>query len=324
MQPSIVDFDHLRDFLSAYAEYKRGTAKTWTLGAWARKLGIKHKATLSRVLAGQREAGPELLQRFQDYFPFNAQEREYFGLLATLAGQEHGENVEAALRAELARTRRLIVAGPENDNLLRIDDGTLFALHGPADTNLVNEFLAPQRLIVSPLMGSAVLSLTLAHYSSTSLGPYSEAHVTIFAMPAGGELSDVGLAFSHHRCNRPHVASLGRLVWGNGYALEEMSLTVDGNRRTAECQLFSATTEHPPPTEPFYLETWGFPSTLGGRARFKVRIEGKRSQPLLLGNVEWTIHPPIKELLDSLRFEPAEFSIITDLRTRTTIPSPIT
>lgn len=324
MQPSIVDFDHLRDFLSAYAAYRRSTSKAWTLGAWTRKLGIKHKATLSRVLAGQREAGPELLQRFQDYFAFGPHEREYFALLGTLSSQVHGETVETALRAELARTRRLIVAGPKNDELLRIDDGMIFALHGPADLERTNAFLAPKRLVASPLMDKALVSLTVGQYSATNLGPYTEAHLTVFAYPAGGDVTNVGLAFSHHRCNRSHVASLGRLVWGNGYALEELSLSYEGGRFSVDSQLFSASGEQPVPTDPFHLETWGFPSVLGGRARFKVWIEGKRSQQLLHSTIKWSVHSPIRELLDSLSFVVDEFSIVTDLRTRTSIPSPIT
>jgi hypothetical protein len=323
MQPAIVDFDHLRDFLTAYAEHKRSASKTWTLGAWARKLGIKHKATLSRVLAGQREAGPELLQRFQEYFPFSPHEREYFGLLATLSSKTLGESVEAALRAELARTRRLIVAGPTNDDLLRIDDGILFAIHGFADVDRVNAFLAPQRLVASPLAGKALLSLTVAQYSATNLGPYAEAHFTIFAAPAGGNVTDMGIAFSHQRCTRSHVASLGRLVWGNGYALEEMSLSFDGTRFTAESQLFSGTAEHPLPTEPFHLATWCFPSTLGGRARFTTQIEAKRTQQRLDERIHFTVHSPMKELLDDFGFVAEEFSLINDLRMLTSIPAPI-
>ncbi len=66
--------------MKAHFEDMRETHPHWSLGAWARKLGLKATASLSMVLNGQRLPGPKMTRSLVRYFGFSDQKRERYFL----------------------------------------------------------------------------------------------------------------------------------------------------------------------------------------------------------------------------------------------------
>ena len=92
----VFSFCDYRSFLKAYAEDCRQTNPRWTYGAWAKRLRLGGTATLTMILNGQREAGPQLVDKFCNYFKFDARQATYFRNLVYL--HKVNDNPELALK----------------------------------------------------------------------------------------------------------------------------------------------------------------------------------------------------------------------------------
>lgn len=71
------------------------------MGAWARALGLKSTSSLSKVLNGEREAGPELVEKLIQYFKFNATEQSQFRQWVTISKLKESSEVKTALAKQL-------------------------------------------------------------------------------------------------------------------------------------------------------------------------------------------------------------------------------
>lgn len=76
---------HYRDYLLRYVETTRKRRPGFSISGWAKALGLKSTSSLSKVLNGEREAGPELIQKLVRYFEFNAVEEAQFRNLVMLS-----------------------------------------------------------------------------------------------------------------------------------------------------------------------------------------------------------------------------------------------
>lgn len=71
-------FVNYRTFLQAHAQECRARNPRWSLGGWARKLGLKTTSSLTKILKAQRSAGPEFIEKVFNYFKFSEADRKYF------------------------------------------------------------------------------------------------------------------------------------------------------------------------------------------------------------------------------------------------------
>lgn len=82
--PFVTRFGDYRAFLLAHAQEKKRSNPRWTFGAWAKRLGLKTTSSLTKVINGQRNPGPEITDKLIDYFSFSNGEANYFRDLVQL------------------------------------------------------------------------------------------------------------------------------------------------------------------------------------------------------------------------------------------------
>ena len=75
---SVFDFSDYRSYLRAFVAIRKRKNASWTLGSWARTLGLKATASISKVVAGSREPGLMMTEKLIEYFEFDPKEAEYF------------------------------------------------------------------------------------------------------------------------------------------------------------------------------------------------------------------------------------------------------
>lgn len=80
-------YQDYRDFLREHFRAIVHRNERFSYGAWSRQLGMRSTSTLTKILNGAREPGPETVQRFISYFKFPKKEAEYFRSLV-LAGRK--------------------------------------------------------------------------------------------------------------------------------------------------------------------------------------------------------------------------------------------
>jgi uncharacterized protein (TIGR02147 family) len=81
---TVFEFGDYRSFLAHHAVAKKAAQPAWSLGAWARALDLKATASLTRVLKGDRQPGPEISAKLARYFKFSEAEKAYFENLVLL------------------------------------------------------------------------------------------------------------------------------------------------------------------------------------------------------------------------------------------------
>lgn len=82
---NLTQFLDFRTFLVAHAQEQKRRNPHWTFGAWAKRLGLKGTASLTRVLQGNRHPGPHMVESFVRYFAFSEKDAEYFRDLVRLS-----------------------------------------------------------------------------------------------------------------------------------------------------------------------------------------------------------------------------------------------
>ena len=102
-QSEVTDY---RDFLRKYAESTKTRKPGFSMGSWSRALGLKSTSSLTKVLNGEREAGPELLGKLIRYFKFNALEEAQFRNLVALSKLKESANAKSELAELLLRSEK--------------------------------------------------------------------------------------------------------------------------------------------------------------------------------------------------------------------------
>ena len=94
---SIFSVSDFRSFLRAHHEKKKQEKPNWSMGMWAKIMGISGASALSMVLKGDRNPGPELTKKLNQYFEFNTQERKYFEKLILLEKHKKDPELKSVL-----------------------------------------------------------------------------------------------------------------------------------------------------------------------------------------------------------------------------------
>lgn len=80
----IFEYSDYKTYLADYLQYKKKENPAFSIGLWAKKLGLNNTASFSRVITGDRLPGKEIQGRIINYFDFNKKESEFFKYLVTL------------------------------------------------------------------------------------------------------------------------------------------------------------------------------------------------------------------------------------------------
>ncbi len=81
---NLKDFTDYRTFLHHYVRDAKRKQRGWSCRGWAKRLGFSDPSTLTKILNGQREPGPEVTRRLTTYFEFSPKETEYFEAMVKL------------------------------------------------------------------------------------------------------------------------------------------------------------------------------------------------------------------------------------------------
>jgi uncharacterized protein (TIGR02147 family) len=74
----LATYQDYRKFLWDHVNAKKAINPKWSFGMWARTLGLKATSSITMILNGQREAGPQITAKLVHYFGFNETEAQYF------------------------------------------------------------------------------------------------------------------------------------------------------------------------------------------------------------------------------------------------------
>ncbi len=92
--PQLSQFLDYRTFLAEHAAAQKRRNPRWSYGAWARRLGVGGTATLTRIVQGERNPGPKLVDKLIEYFNFSPLESDYFRKLVKLGKDSFAEGAE--------------------------------------------------------------------------------------------------------------------------------------------------------------------------------------------------------------------------------------
>lgn len=101
--PEIFEFSTCHDYLSAWADYRRVVNPRWTLGVWARQLGLSGTGVLTNFLAGRRVPSPDLTRKIAGALRLGDYEREYWEAMVESSQKNLSLRTAQALRKELIR-----------------------------------------------------------------------------------------------------------------------------------------------------------------------------------------------------------------------------
>lgn len=76
--PNIKKFDDYRDFLVNFAQEAKRARPNFSYGSWAKSMGLKDTSSLTKIIQGAREPGPQITDRFVEYFSFTDDDAQYF------------------------------------------------------------------------------------------------------------------------------------------------------------------------------------------------------------------------------------------------------
>ncbi len=100
-------FSHVdyRSYLVTHFEDAKKRNPSWSYQAWAKKLGLKNNTSLLKIIHGQRDAGPEILEKLLRYFRFGVKERAYFEDLVRLSKVKGDPELSLMVKERLEKRR---------------------------------------------------------------------------------------------------------------------------------------------------------------------------------------------------------------------------
>ncbi len=101
----VTDFTDFRVFLKAYFKFARQKNYRFSYGAWAKKLQTKDTSTLTKIVHGQRDPGPRLIEQLVKYFKFSGNEANYFRSMVQLEKQKEESSLKLSILETLGKTR---------------------------------------------------------------------------------------------------------------------------------------------------------------------------------------------------------------------------
>ena len=92
-----------RSFLRTHFEDKKEQNSNWSLGAWARLMGLSGTSGLSMILNGSRNPGEKVTDELSRYFGFSKDEESYFRNLIKLEKIQKDPELASLLKEKLTK-----------------------------------------------------------------------------------------------------------------------------------------------------------------------------------------------------------------------------
>ena len=103
MQTEVKHYTDYRSYLLSHVQERRSNRATWSLGGWAKKLGLKSTSSISKVISGQRLPGPALTEKLVNYFEFSDSDAEYFRDLVKFHKVKNDPQLSLALLEKIGK-----------------------------------------------------------------------------------------------------------------------------------------------------------------------------------------------------------------------------
>lgn len=82
---NIRKFTDYRSFLLAHVQDMKQSKPDWSYGSWAKRLGLKTTSSITKILDGDRDPGPQISEQMVRYFDFKDKDAQYFRDLISLS-----------------------------------------------------------------------------------------------------------------------------------------------------------------------------------------------------------------------------------------------
>lgn len=99
----IQNFSDYRVFLQAHAQDMKKHKTTWSYGLWAKSLGLKTTSSLTKIIQGQREPGPQMTDKIVRYFCFDHKQAQYFKDLIRLQKIKNDPRLSVLLMEKIGK-----------------------------------------------------------------------------------------------------------------------------------------------------------------------------------------------------------------------------
>lgn len=100
---NITQFTDYRSFLLAHAQDMKTSRKNWSYGSWAQSLGLKATSSITKIINGEREPGPQITEQLISYFKFTHKQAQYFRDLVKLHKIKHDPRLSVLLMEKMGK-----------------------------------------------------------------------------------------------------------------------------------------------------------------------------------------------------------------------------
>jgi uncharacterized protein (TIGR02147 family) len=118
---NITKFTDYRTFLLAHAQEMKDRKPSWSYGAWSKALGLKTTSSISKIIQGIRDPGPEITERLVTYFNFTDRQAQYFRDLIRLQKIRKDPRLSVLLMEKMGKEH-------PNSSLRIMDDKTFLVI----------------------------------------------------------------------------------------------------------------------------------------------------------------------------------------------------
>ncbi len=103
IQINLLQYQGYLCFLNDFVKLKKQNCPEWSLGVWAKALGLKSTSSISKILKNERAPGEKITNSLVDYFNFNEKERLYFNDLISLEKTKDNSPIKSILKSRIAQ-----------------------------------------------------------------------------------------------------------------------------------------------------------------------------------------------------------------------------
>jgi hypothetical protein len=107
MKKTIFEFHSYTEFLQHYVEARRKSSTHWSIGLWAKQLGLASTSTLTNILQGRRPPSTQLAAKIaKSIIELSPHEGTYFQLLV----EHYKAGINVTLKASIENQMKLVQA----------------------------------------------------------------------------------------------------------------------------------------------------------------------------------------------------------------------
>lgn len=118
---NIIRHTDYRTFLLAHVQEMKDQKPSWSYGAWSKTLGLKTTSSITKIVQGIRDPGPEITEKLVAYFKFTDRQARYFRDLIRLQKIKKDPRLSILLMEKMGKDH-------PNSSLRIMDDKTFLVI----------------------------------------------------------------------------------------------------------------------------------------------------------------------------------------------------